>query len=472
MAIHFGTDGWRAVISDEFTFDNVRRVAQAIADWANERRNGKPPLFVVGYDTRFLSDRYAQAVTEVLAGNDIRVCLTKTDTPTPAVSYAVRRLGASGGVMITASHNPPRYNGIKVKTARGGSASKADCDRIEQHLQRGATPLALDFATAEQRGLATRFDIVPDYHAHLETLLRRDVIASRPGRIVVDSMHGAGRGHISRWLAGTGWDVTEIRGDLNPGFGGIHPEPIMPHLEALRSAVLKGGFALGLATDGDADRTGAIDESGRFVDPHCIFTLVLRHLIKVRGLRGTVARSISMTQMINRLCERYELPVVETPVGFGPIGDLMEQGSFLIGGEESGGITIRNHVPVGDGILMGLLLLEIVATSGATLGELVDEVKADVGPAHYARRDLALTRTVNKRAMTEMLATGAPGAIAGVSIAKTQQNDGMKYLLANGGWLLIRPSGTEPVLRVYAEAPEPDMLAALMAYGQSIAATI
>jgi phosphomannomutase len=472
MTIHFGTDGWRAVISDEFTFDNVRRVAQAVADWTNENRDQTQPTFVVGYDTRFLSDRYAAEVAKVLAGNGIHVCLTQSDTPTPAVSFAVRHVGGRGGVMITASHNPPRYNGIKVKTGTGGSASKADCTRIEHYLQVNNPPLLLDSSVAEHQDLVRKLDITPHYHAHLETLLRREVIASQPGRLVVDSMYGAGRGHIQTWLATTGWQVSEIRGELNPGFAGIHPEPIMPHLEALRRAVLEGGYALGLATDGDADRTGAIDERGRFVDPHCIFTLILRHLIEVRGWRGTVVRSISMTQMIDRLCERYGLPVVETPVGFGYIGDLMQQGSILIGGEESGGITIKNHVPVGDGILMGLLLLEIVAETREPLGRLVDALKAEFGPAHYARQDLSLSRSINKRAMTDMLSTSAPGSIAGIRVAHTQHSDGMKYLLANGSWLLIRPSGTEPVLRVYAEAPELDGLAALLAYGQSIAAAI
>lgn len=472
MPIHFGTDGWRAVISEEFTFENVRLVAQAIADWTNENRNHAQPTMVVGYDTRFLSDRYAGEVARVLAANGIHVLLSSSDVPTPALSYAVRHVKAMGGVMVTASHNPPRYNGLKVKTASGGSASRDDCRRIEHYLQQGNPPQWLDFQVAEQRGLASKIQIAPKYHAHLDTLVRREIIASRPGRIVVDAMYGAGRGHIRQWLEGTGWRVTEIRSDLNPGFGGIHPEPIMPHLEALRDTIVEGRYALGLATDGDADRTGAIDERGRFIDPHCIFTLVLRHLVEKRNWRGTVVRSISMTQMIDRLCERYRLPVVETPVGFGYIGDLMEQDSVLIGGEESGGITIQNHVPVGDGILMGLLLLEIVAESGASLGELVDQLKADLGPSHYARQDLRISHAINKQTMTEALSSRAPGSIAGIRVAHTQHNDGMKYLLVNGGWLLIRPSGTEPILRVYAEAPEPETLTQLLSYGQTVAALI
>jgi alpha-D-glucose phosphate-specific phosphoglucomutase len=478
MAIHFGTDGWRAVISDEFTFENVRKVAQAIADWVNEF-NGHTPLkdplqgttMVVGFDTRFLSDRYAIEVARVLAANDITVHLTRADAPTPAVSFAVKHFGVQGGVMITASHNAPRYNGIKLKASYGGSASNEDCRRVEYHLERGVEVQSLDYETAQKRGLIHRFDPATAYNAHLETLVRRDVIASHPGCVVVDPMHGAGRDYIPEWLKGTGWQVTQIRGEMNPGFGGVHPEPIMPHLEALRAAVVKSGSPLGLATDGDADRTGAMDGTGRFIDPHRIFALALHYLVDKRGWRGTVVKTVSTTRMIDRLCERYGLPLVETPVGFNHIADLMMTQDVLIGGEESGGISIKGHIPEGDGILFGLLLLEIVAASGATLAELVDDLHADVGPAHYARRDIKLAHPVNKKEMTERLANEAPAHIAGVAVERVQSNDGVKYLMADGGWLLIRPSGTEPVLRVYAEAPEMQTVEALLAYGQSVAAT-
>ena len=470
MGIEFGTDGWRAVISEDFTFANVRRVAQAIAKWVHESAAGTRPAMVVGFDTRFLSDRYAIEVARVLAGNGIRVHLTRADAPTPVVSFAVTHLGASGGVMITASHNPPRYNGIKLKTASGGSASDADCRRVEQHLKHEDEIRDMAYGEAFQQGLIERFDPAPAYAAQLETLVRRGIISSRPGRVVVDAMYGAGRDYIANWLGDTGWTVKQIRGEMNPGFGGIHPEPIMPHLEALRKKVLVGRFPLGLATDGDADRTGAMDGAGRFVSPHAIFALVLRYLVEHRGLTGTVVKSVSLTHMVDRLCERYGLPLKETPVGFGYISDLMMSEDVLIGGEESGGISIKGHIPQGDGILLGLLLLEIVAESGASLAELLAGLQASFGPAHYARRDMKLARPVNKKEMTARLAGAAPARIAGVAVQKVQSNDGVKYLMSDGGWLLIRPSGTEAVLRVYAEAPEIRLTEALLAYGQSVAA--
>ena len=466
MSIHFGTDGWRAVISDEFTFENVRRVAQAIADWVGESNGHTLPTMVVGFDTRFLSDRYAMEASRVLAANGITVYLTQTDAPTPAVSFAVKHFGAHGGVMITASHNPPRYNGIKLKAAFGGSASGQDCRRVEYHLDHGIELRSLNYEAAQNRELIRRFDPAVEYSAHLETLVSREVLASHPGRVVVDPMYGAGRGYIADWLKGTGWQVTQIRGEMNPGFGGIHPEPIMPHLEALRQAVVAGGFPLGVATDGDGDRTGAMDSTGRFIDPQCIFALALRYLVEKRGWIGTVIKTVSTTRMIDRLCERYHLPLIETPVGFNHIADLMLTEDALIGGEESGGISIKGHIPEGDGILFGLLVLEIVAASGVTLSELVDDLYADVGPAHYARRDMRLAHPVNKKEMTARLANDAPPRIAGVSVQRVQSNDGVKYLMADGGWLLIRPSGTESVLRVYAEAPEVRVTEALLEYGQ------
>ena len=470
MAIHFGTDGWRAVISDEFTFENVRKVAQAIADWVNEFNGHAPAAMVVGFDTRFLSDRYAVEVSRVLAANGITVHLTQSDAPTPAVSFAVKQLGAQGGVMITASHNAPRYSGIKLKAAYGGSASNEDCRRVEYHLECGVEVRSLEHDAAKKSGLIRRFNPEWVYNAHLETLVSREVIAARHGRLVVDPMHGSGRGYIRDWLKGTGWEVKEIRGDMNPGFGGVHPEPIMPHLSALREAILSTSCLLGVATDGDADRTGAMDDRGHFVDPHRIFALALQYLVEKRGWRGTVVKTVSTTRMIDRLCERYNLPLVETPVGFNYIADLMMTQDVLIGGEESGGISIKGHIPEGDGILFGLLLIEIVAASGATLAELVNQLEADVGPAHYARRDIKLAHPVNKKEMTARLANDAPSNIASVTVERVQSNDGVKYLMADGGWLLIRPSGTEPVLRVYAEAPEVKMVEALLAYGESVAA--
>jgi alpha-D-glucose phosphate-specific phosphoglucomutase len=472
LAIHFGTDGWRAVISEDFTFDNVRRVAQAIAEYFDEIGADAP--IVVGFDTRFLSDRYAVEVARVLAGNNRIVHLTNADAPTPVVSFAVKDKGAIGGVMITASHNPPRYNGIKLKAANGGSALPEETKRVEVLLDRGS-PFSLNIAdleTAMAQGRIIRFDPASAYEAHLRTLVDRDLLSARPGKVVIDPMFGAGRDYIRDFLAGTGWQATQIRHELNPGFGGIHPEPILPHLNALVDAVRASNGAFGVATDGDADRTGAVDEDGNFVSPHVIFALALRYLVEQRGLRGSVVKTVSTTLMIDRICHAYDLPLHETPVGFNHIADLMMKDDVLIGGEESGGISIRGHIPEGDGVLMGLLLLEIVAHAGVPLKDLIRDLLQRYGPHHYTRKDLPLARPVAKKEMVKRLTEGAPGAIGGVKVREVRSNDGVKYLLADDSWLLIRPSGTEPVLRVYAESPEPGLVTELIGYGEGVAASV
>jgi alpha-D-glucose phosphate-specific phosphoglucomutase len=485
MTIHFGTDGWRAVISDTFTFTNLRLVAQAIADaiasgsWNEGVATGLQPdphKTVVGFDTRFLSDRYAQEVARVLAGNGLTVFLTQSDAPTPAVSYAVRYLNAAGGVMITASHNAPRYNGVKLKSAYGGSALPEQCRQVEVSLNdneaRARGPNLMEYEHARQSGLITRFNPIPDYYQHLRKLINFDHIAENPQRIVVDSMYGAGRGVIRGFLQGTGCEVQEIRGELNPGFGGVHPEPIGRYLTPLASAIGTGMGSFGLATDGDADRIGAMDERGNFVDPHKIMALALQYLVEKRGWRGSVVRTVSTSRMIDRLAARYGLTLHETPVGFNHIADYMLKEDVLIGGEESGGISFRGHIPEGDGVIMGLLLVEIVAASGKTLGELVEDLLEQVGPAYYDRTDLRLRHPVAKEHMTERLVNDHPAEIGGQRIVGVSQLDGVKYILADDSWLLIRPSGTEPVLRVYAEGRSREMVKALLGYGEQVAASI
>jgi phosphomannomutase len=485
MTIHFGTDGWRAVISDTFTFTNLRLVAQAIADavassaWNNGMSLGfepDPHKIVIGYDTRFLSDRYAIEVARVLAANDYVVMLSQADAPTPAISYAVRKMNAIAGVMITASHNAPRYNGVKLKSAYGGSALPEQCRRVEVYLydneSQGRGPNLMDYDHAREAGLIQRFNPIPAYSEQLHTVIDFEAIAENPQRFVVDSMYGAGRGVIRTLLHGSGCEVQEIRGEQNPGFGGVHPEPITRYLGALAGAIGAGMGNFGLATDGDADRIGAMDERGNFVDPHKIMALALRHLVEKRGLRGSVVRTVSTTRMIDRLAQRYDLPLRETPVGFNHIADYMLQEDVLIGGEESGGISFRGHIPEGDGVLMGLLLVEIIAKSGASLYELVEDLLNDVGPAFYERTDLRLSRPVAKEQMTDRLVFDAPQEIGGETVTQVSSQDGVKYILKDDSWLLIRPSGTEPVLRVYAEGRSAKMVKALMAYGGEIAASI
>ena len=485
MTIHFGTDGWRAVISDTFTFHNLRLVSQAIADalsstaWhktASDPASTAARRVVVGFDTRFLSDRYALDAARVLAANGFSVYLAQSDAPTPAISYAVKNLNALGGIMITASHNPPRYNGVKLKSANGSSASSDQCRRVEVYLndneQQGRGPNLMDYEMALEQGLIKRFNPIPAYYEHLRTLINLDVIANAHLRVVVDSMYGSGRGVIRGFLQGTGCEVCEIRDEANPGFGGIHPEPIARYLGALAGAIGSGKGNFGLATDGDADRIGAMDERGNFVDPHKIMALALRYLVEKRGMSGSVVRTVSTTRMIDRLCNRYGLKLHETPVGFNHIADLMIKEDVLIGGEESGGISFKGHIPEGDGPIMGLLLLEIVAASGGSLYELVEDLLAQVGPAFYERRDLRLSQPVAKDVMTARLLNEAPNGIGGEAVKEALSLDGVKYIMADDSWLLIRPSGTEPVLRVYAEGRSNEMVKALLAYGAEVAESI
>lgn len=481
--IEFGTDGWRAVISDEFTFENVRQVAQAIADKtladhaAHSQLNGaeeKKPSLVVGFDTRFLSDRYAAAVAEVLAANDIFVWLTQGDTPTPITSFAIVDKHANGGVMITASHNPPRYNGIKFKAAFGGSASPSDCKdvekRIQANLSAGRRPARTEIDDALKQGSVVRFNPLVAYEAHLRTLIDFEAIRRARLNVAVDAMYGTGRIYLKRLLEDAGCTVTELRGEMNPGFNGIHPEPIARHLQPLIDEMKSGRYRIGLATDGDADRIGAVDPSGRFVDPHCIMALAVDHLVHQRGLRGSVVKTVSTTQMLNRLAERYCLPIHETPVGFNHICDYIMREPVLLGGEESGGISILGHIPEGDGVLMALLLTEIVAVHGKTLVEMLDEMMAapDVGQFFYARRDQPVKR-FKKTDLVARLVQFAPSSLAGDRVAHVNDRDGAKFILADESWLLIRPSGTEPVLRIYAEGRSDAQVQALLDEGVDLA---
>jgi alpha-D-glucose phosphate-specific phosphoglucomutase len=475
MSIRFGTDGWRAVISDTFTFNNLRLVAQAIADYVrNEGGNGRDPEVIIGFDTRFLSDRYATEVARVMAGNGIVAWLTRADAPTPAISYSVVEKQAAAGIMITASHNPPRYNGIKLKASYGGAASPHQAQRVEQYLEEaeaeGRGPNLMDYQRALDQGLIRRIDPAWAYYAHLGQLVDLDVISSGELRVVADAMYGSGRGCIAEMLSRTRCRVHEIRGEMNPGFGGIHPEPVAKYLNALIAAMQVHHADVGLATDGDGDRIGAMDAHGNYIDPHHIFALALRYLVEKRGWSGMVVKSVSTTMMIDRLAAQYGLPLTETPVGFNHIAECILRNDVLMGGEESGGLSIRGHVPEGDGVLMGLLLLEIMADAGAPLHELVQDIQLVAGPVCYERADLRLRHPVVKREMVARLTDSAPSSIGGLAVREVDTLDGVKYRMDDESWLLIRPSGTEPVLRVYAEAPTSEGLKALLDFGRELAA--
>ncbi|MGB8252969.1 MAG: phosphoglucomutase/phosphomannomutase family protein, partial [Anaerolineaceae bacterium] len=350
------------------------------------------------------------------------------------------------------------------------------CRMVEVFLndneERGRGPNLMDYEQARKAGLIQRFNPLLAYTEKIRQLIDFEIIAENPQRVVVDSMYGSGRGVIRSILQGSGCEVQEIRGEMNPGFGGIHPEPIAKYLGALSGAISMGLGNFGLSTDGDADRIGAMDERGHFIDPHKIMCLALQYLVTQRGWKGSVVRTVSTTRMIDRLAQKYGLTVHETPVGFNHIADRMLHEDVLIGGEESGGISFKGHIPEGDGIIMCLLLLEIVARSKTTLHDLVESLLKEVGPAFYERKDLRLSHPVSKSSIIHKLETETPSQIGGESLSQTSNLDGVKYIFADDSWLLIRPSGTEPVLRVYAEGRTPEMVTALLEYGESIASSV
>ena len=468
--ISFGTDGWRAVIADTFTFANLRLVAQAVADSINEQHTGnEPPSVVIGFDTRFLSDRFATETARVMAANGIITWLSRADAPTPSISYNVKEKNASAGIIITASHNPPRYNGFKLKASYGGSATPEQSALVEQQLRRmeleGRGPNMMDYQTALDKDLIRRFDPSWVYYQHLSELIDFDTISESELKVVTDAMYGSGRGSLAMILSRTRTGVTEIRGEMNPGFGGIHPEPILKYLTELNAAIQREHADVGLATDGDADRIGAIDAQGNFVDPHQIFSLVLRHLVENKKMTGDVVKTISTTFMIDNMAEAYGLKLHETPVGFNHIGDLMMTRDVLIGGEESGGISIKGHIPEGDGILMGLLLLEVIAYAKAPLHEIITDLQQQFGPSYYARNDVRLGKQLAKKEVVKKLEASAPSHLTGEAVVRVNTMDGIKFYLADNSWLLIRPSGTEPVLRIYAEARSNEAVVALLEEG-------
>jgi phosphomannomutase len=450
--VHFGTDGWRGVIADDFTVANVRLVARAIASYVLEHEDSSRPL-VLGYDTRFGSERFARVAAEELARAGLRVLLSADHCSTPAVSYAVWHFQAAGGVVITASHNPWQWNGVKFKARYGGSASPKIVARIEEALQReppqraGGEVSEADFRAPYLERLAQQVDLAK--------------IAAAGFRFAVDPMFGAGRGYLPALFDKPGIACQEIHAHRDPLFGGLNPEPIEPHIEELRRAVRGGGFAAGFALDGDADRLGAVDAGGAFVDSHRIFSILLEYLVDVRGWRGEVAKTFSTTKMVDRIARRHGLLLHETPIGFKYICDLMLERDILIGGEESGGIGIKGHLPERDAVLNSLLLAEVMAHHRRTLGDLVADLHARYGPLHYNRVDLHLPVGQKERAM-DLLTRQRPARIAGFPVSHVEDLDGIKFLLEPNAWVLVRASGTEPLLRTYAEAPSPEAVEAIL----------
>lgn len=455
--IRFGTDGWRAVIGEDFTYANLRRVADAAgAVIASDYPGG---TVLIGYDTRFEAGSFAAAAAEVMATHGLTVKVSDRYLPTPALCWAVARdADAIAGVMLTASHNPSEYLGFKLRMADGGASPVEFTNRVERQLQPEA-PTA--------RGTFEAVNLMDAYLADLASLVDADAIRAANLRVVVDPLYGAGQTYLAETLQSLGVHVTEVHGERNPGFGGLHPEPIPPWIDPTRELVKNAKFDAGFVTDGDADRIGAIDSDGNFVSPHRIIGLVAQHLVEDKGQTGRIVKTLSTSVLVDRLARHLGLEVTTTAIGFKWIYNEMVKGDVLVGGEESGGIGLPSHVRERDGLLMSLMLAEMMGQRGKGLGELVSDMIAITGPMAYNRIDLKLTIAARDEFLGRAPGLN-PSEIAGVPVHDIIRVDGVKFLLADDAWLLLRPSGTEPLVRVYAEAPTEETVGALLAAGRQL----
>jgi alpha-D-glucose phosphate-specific phosphoglucomutase len=451
-SIHFGTDGWRAIIAEDFTFANVRFVAAAIANYVHRKEDPAKGV-CVGYDTRFCSREFAVALSEVLTKSGIPVMLADRYTPTPALSLAVRDRGCAGGVMITSSHNPFQWNGVKYKASYGGSGKPSIIAEIESYLGE-ALPIAVKPSTIVETDFQT------PYVETIRKFADLDSIAKSHFKFGIDCMYGTGRGVLADIFRSIDVDFVEIRAEVDPLFGGINPEPIEPHIRAIEEAVVEHNCQAGLITDGDADRIGAVDEHGNFVDPHKIFCVLLKWMIERRQWTGDVTRAVNTTSMIDRICRKHGRKLYEHGIGFKYVCDLMLEKDILIGGEESGGIGIKRHLPERDGLLNALLIANVMADEGKTLGQLVESLQQEYGEHHYGRIDLHIPDELKNSAIAR--ANSGLHEIAGMKVICVETLDGIKLFLENPEaagnenaaltWLLFRASGTEPLLRIYTES--------------------
>ena len=452
--IKFGTDGWRGIIAEDFTFDNVRTCAQAVAEYLRKSRLDKRGL-VIGYDTRFASEDFAAAAAEVLAGNDIRVHLCVKPVPTPVVSFAVPFTDSAGAIVITASHNPGSWNGFKYRSHDGSSAPPGVTSRIEANITSmirrgiGVKRLALDRAL--RTGVVDYLDPYPAYFEHLGRLVDIERLRRYKLNIIADAMYGAGIGYFKAILEGGNLKISEINAERNPSFPQIQPEPIARNLMALSRLVVARKADVGLATDGDADRIGIIDERGQFLTQHQVFALLCLYLLEVRGERGAMVRTLTSTMMLSRLGKLFDVPVYETPVGFKYVAPLMMKKKAIIGGEESGGYGFRGHIPERDAILAGLYFLDFMARTKKTPSQLLDYLYSRVGPHYYDRKDFHIS-PAKHQTIENRLSSNPPATVAGSKVTKVDTTDGFRFFLGDDSWLLIRFSGTEPLVRIYAEA--------------------
>jgi phosphomannomutase len=485
--IKFGTDGWRAVIADGFTFANLERVAQAYADYLSRPEAEQPDatpsdkahsdkaqtdaaqttgsLVVVGYDRRFLSEQFALRAAEVLAGNGFRVALFDEAVPTPLISWAVREQGALGGVVITASHNPAEFNGFKIKAPWGGSASPEITLAVEALVDQNP-PRRREVSQDSTRDMLR--STIESYRAQIASYIDLERLRSAHHRVVIDPMHGSGGRWVESFLQGGQLDAETIRAERDPLFGGVHPEPIDRNLGPLKKRVTESAAILGLATDGDADRLGAVNERGETMTMHEVVPLLLLHLARARGMSGGVVRTFSQSVLTKRIASAHHLPLYDTPIGFKYIADLMLKQNILIGAEESGGIGVQGHIPERDGVLNCLLLLEAVIMAGKPPSQMVREMHSEFGEFYFGRRDLHVD-VKRGQDLVAKLASAPPTSVAGFPVSGVETMDGTKLLFEDESWLLFRQSGTEPVLRIYSEATSTAKMEALLDQGVKFA---
>jgi phosphomannomutase len=465
--IKFGTDGWRAVIGEEFTFGNVDRVSQALADyWQTHPVQGTAKKVVVGYDRRFLSDSFARRVAEVLAGNSFQVLLTPEPSPTPSVSWAVKAEKAIGGVMITASHNPPIFNGFKIKSHYGGSADPSMCAAVEALVDNNPVK-ALDVAPSSASAAIRLRDVRTAHYAALKKLVDFKLIARSKLRFAHEALFGVGAGCFEQLLSGTSCRVTTLNGAHDVLFGGINPEPIQKNYTYSAAYLRKHPHDICLVTDGDADRVGGMDGRGNPLSTHQLICLLLHHFFVNRRGTGRVVKALTTTSMVDKMCSSYGLQLVETGVGFKYIAAEMIKGGVLLGAEESGGIGFPNHIPERDGIAAGLFLLELLATERISVNRMVAALEKKFGPHRYGRID-AHFPLEKRAALMEFLKRSPPDRLLRSPIAQVKSDDGVKYIAEDTSWLMLRGSGTEPILRIYAEAKTDGDVQKLLGRGMAL----
>ena len=464
--IKFGTDGWRGIIADDFTYESVRVATQGIAQYLVSRPN---PSAIVGYDTRFASDLFAREVAQVLAANGVKVLIINAPAPTQVATYAILDKKTSGGLVITASHNPYYFSGLKYKPEYAGSAPPEVTARLEeeiQRVQRGGRVRQVRFEDAERDGRIEVFDPQPPYVAQVNRLVNLGRIKAAGLRLLHEPMYGASQGYVRALLSGGKTTVEEIHAERNPGFGGMHPEPIAQYLPEAIERMRKGKFDLCIANDGDADRVGIIDEKGQFINQLQVMALLMMYLIEKRGQKGDVVRSLTSTSMVDKLGERFGVKVHELPVGFKFLGPKLREVDGILAGEESGGFAFRGHIPERDGVLSGVFFADMIVDYGTPLSKILAHLIELVGPHAYARHDLHLDREEYSARRAELygrLEKEPPTEIAGGRVVRSRTDDGFKYYLADGSWVLIRFSGTEPLIRVYSEAPSKERVDQLLA---------